>query len=128
MTARIAVKGELRVHGREVEIIVSPGWSDADLHAAAALAGAPVRFTVEPVTDPEPLTGGDADINVRVRIKDCCPDPWQAGRVGTLLEYDASGGALVRLDAGISIHQLPRVYIERAPVDCPHCGAVRVTR
>jgi hypothetical protein len=48
MTARISVNGELRVYGRAVEIIVKPRWTDADLEAAAALDGAPVRFSVEP--------------------------------------------------------------------------------
>jgi hypothetical protein len=128
MTARIAVQGELRVHGREVEIIVKPGWSDADLQAAAALEGAPVRIIVGPAADLDPLTGGDADINVRVRIKMCCHDPCLAGRVGVLLGYDAAGGALVRLDNGRGVYMLPRGYIERALADCPHCGAVQVTR
>lgn len=75
----------------------------------------------------EPLTGGDADINVRVRVNDKCPDPWFAGRTGTLLEYESSGGAVVRFDTR-SIYTVPVGYIERAPAECPHCGASQVAR
>lgn len=128
MTARISVNGELRVHGREVEIIVKPCWTDADLHAAAALECAPVRITVEPApAPPEPLTGGDADIAVRVRIKNDCPDPGFSGRFGTLAEYGPTGAAVIRLDNG-SWFSMPRCYVERAPAECPRCGASQVSR
>jgi hypothetical protein len=128
MTARISVNGELRVHGREVEIIVKPRWTHADLDAAESLAGAPVRITVEPVPPPpEPLTGGDADINARVRVKNDCPDPGFVGSFGTLVEYGSTGAAVVRFDNG-SWFSMPRCYVERAPAECPHCGASQVTR
>lgn len=54
MTARISGNGELRVHGREVEIIIKHRWTDADLQAAAALDGAPIRFTIEAQTGAGP--------------------------------------------------------------------------
>lgn len=51
--AKVAVRGALHVHGREVEIIVKPGWSNEDLVFAASLQGAPVRITIEPASAPE---------------------------------------------------------------------------
>lgn len=128
MTARISVNGELRVHGREVEILVKPRWTHADLDTAESLAGAPVRITIEPVpAPPEPLTGTDADINVRVRVRLDCGLPHLAGRTGTLMRYSPDGLAEVLFD---DRHVLATTLksIERAPASCPHCGASQVTR
>lgn len=54
MTApRITIRAELRVHGREVETIVRPRWTDDDLAAASALEGRDVTLTIEPANAPE---------------------------------------------------------------------------
>lgn len=129
MTARITVNGELRVHGREVEILVKPGWTSADLQAAAALEGAPVRFTIEPIQPaPEPLTGGDADINVRVRIKRTwVPGSALSGKIGVLAGYSCLGYADIRDPDTGGYWAVPPDQIERAPTECPHCGASQVT-
>lgn len=49
---RISVLGELRVHGREVETIIRPRWTDGDLAAAADLEGRTVTITIEPADAP----------------------------------------------------------------------------
>jgi hypothetical protein len=51
---RISVLGELRVHGREVETIIRPRWTDGDLAAAADLEGRTVTITIEPADAPAP--------------------------------------------------------------------------
>ncbi len=87
-----------------------------------------VRITVEPVPPPpDPLTGGDADINVRVRVRLDCGLPHLAGRTGTLMRYSPDGLAEVRFDDLHVLATTPR-SIERAPAECPHCGASQVTR
>lgn len=54
MTApRIVIRAELRVHGREVETIVRPRWTDDQLAAASALDGREVTLTIEPANAPE---------------------------------------------------------------------------
>jgi hypothetical protein len=212
MTAnRIVINGELRPHGRTVEIIVKPRWTHADLDAAESLQGAPVRITIEsapaheqaapepetpapmpdrdalgravhaawldlresnfgkrpslawddleddlqeldrcvgerifnmgalhgkqiepadraPAPTIEPLTGGPADINVRVLIK-CDVDDvsFLAGEIGTLMRYSTYGLADIRLDNG-NYYAVHRDHIERAPAECPHCCASQVTR
>lgn len=84
--------------------------------------------TMQPSAPPEPLTGGDADINVRVRIKrDWVPESAISGLVGTLTRYDRYGRAEVREDGG-GYYLVPRNQIERAPAQCPICGAVQVSR
>lgn len=122
-TPRISVLGDLRVHGREVEIIVKPRWSHTDLDAAEALASAPVNITIEPASaPPEPLTGGAADINVRVRIRrDWIAGSFLAGKTGVLAEYAVDDHAVVRLDDG-HFYNIPVVRLERAPDECPNCG------
>lgn len=88
-----------------------------------------VRVTIEPApAPPEPLTGGDADINVRVRIK----TDWSGGsflgdKTGVIVEYIVDQHAVVRLDDGWH-YTIPNSAIERAPTECPHCGASQVTR
>lgn len=85
----------------------------------------PAKSTAAPT---EPLTGGDADINVRVRIKrDWIPESAISGSVGTLTRYDRYGNAEVRQDGG-GYYLVPCDQIERAPAECPHCGASQVTR
>jgi hypothetical protein len=125
MTARISVNGELRVNGREVEIIVKPGWTAADLQDAATLEGAPVRFTIEPVPPPpEPLTGGDEDINVRVRSKSDAPCLHRG--TGVIVGYFSGGTARVRF--GSNDYAIHVNWLERAPAECPRCGASQVSR
>lgn len=212
MTPRIVVLGELRAHGREVEIIVKPRWTHADLDAAESLQGAPVRITIEsastqeqtapepetpapmpsrdalgralhttwldamesnsgkrpslawedleddlqeldrcvgetmfnmgalhgkqidpaepaPVPTIEPLTGGPADINVRVRIKrDWVHGSALSGKTGVLASYGNEGHAWIRDPDSGGYWAVPPNQIERAPAECPHCGASQVSR
>lgn len=131
MSPRIVINGELRPHGRTVEIIVKPGWRNEDLVFAASLQGAPVRITIESAatTQPEPLTGGPADIGVRVRIKrDWIPGSALSGKEGVLASYGNDGHAWIRDPASGGYWAVPPDQIERAPAECPHCGASQVTR
>lgn len=74
------------------------------------------------VKAPEPLTGGDADVNVLVRVKDTAPvDPRFAGMLGHLVRYHDGGTAEIRQRDGWRF-QVPRDAIERAPSACSSCG------
>lgn len=129
MTAeKIVFHGKLGVLGREVEILTAP-WSDADIGRATKLAGTRVRIVVEPEPPPpEPLTGTNADVGVIVRVLSGPKvDPAVAGRFGVLRRYNDHGSADVLFERG-EMWSISCDRIERAPVDCPHCGAVQVSR
>jgi hypothetical protein len=88
------------------------------------------RGAVVPTGAPlEPLTGGDADINVRVRVKrDWIPGSALSGKTGTLASYGNDGHAWIRDHDTGGYWAVPPDQIERAPAECPHCGASQVTR
>jgi hypothetical protein len=97
---------------------------------AAMDRGQPVTITIEPApVPPEPLTGGPADIGVRVRIKrDWIPGSALSGKEGALASYGNDGHAWIRDPASGGYWAVPPDQIERATAECPHCGASQVTR
>lgn len=77
---------------------------------------------------PGPLTGGDADIGVRVRIKRTwVPGSALSGKIGVLAGYSCLGYADIRDPDTGGYWAVPPDQIERAPTECPHCGASQVT-
>lgn len=133
MSSRITRIGTMRVDALAADIFDDRGMVativnyTTDPESAHAMHGQRVRIIVEPVPpEPEPLTGGDADINVRVRIKRDWLPAAVAGRIGVLARYDGYGHAHVRVDGGY--HVVPVDQIERPPAECPHCGASQVSR
>jgi hypothetical protein len=125
---KIVLHGKFGVNGREVEILTGP-WSDADIGRATKLAGSRVRIVVEPEPPPpEPLTGTNADVGVLVRVlSGPNVSPEVTGRIGVLRRYSGTGFADVLFERG-EMWSISCERIERAPVDCPHCGAVQVAR
>jgi hypothetical protein len=106
MTARIVRSGvarfdvfalDVREDGRNVTTVID---ANPEIDAARTFHGKRVRVTIElEPPPPEPLTGGDADIGARVRVKsDWAGGSFLGGKTGVLTQYSLDQHALVMLD------------------------------
>jgi hypothetical protein len=139
MSPRIVINGELRPHGREIEIIVKPGWRNEDLVFAASLQGAPVRITIESASaseqaEPEPET--PAPMPDRDALGRAVHAAWLDLRESNFgkrpsLAWDDLEDDLQELDrcVGERIFNMGALHGKQIePAECPHCGASRVAR